>query len=55
MADSTETRGAGTHELGPGSGRILVKTGGEGLAARAGHDLTMEITPGSDSAEGLTA
>jgi polyisoprenoid-binding protein YceI len=44
MADSTETPGAGTYEFGPGSGRILVKTGREGLAARVGHDLTMEIT-----------
>jgi polyisoprenoid-binding protein YceI len=34
----------GTHELGPGAGRLLVKTGREGLAARAGHDLTLEIT-----------
>jgi hypothetical protein len=34
----------GTYELGPGDGRVLVKTGREGLAARAGHDLTMEIT-----------
>ena len=44
MTDVTETRRAETHELGPGSGRILVKTGREGLAARVGHDLTMEIT-----------
>jgi hypothetical protein len=34
----------GTFELGPSNGRVLVKTGREGLAARAGHDLTMEIT-----------
>jgi polyisoprenoid-binding protein YceI len=34
----------GTYELGPGDGRVLVKTGREGLAARAGHDLTIEIT-----------
>jgi len=34
----------GTYELGPGDGRVLVKTGREGLPARAGHDLTMEIT-----------
>jgi hypothetical protein len=34
----------GTYELGPGAGRVLVKTGREGLAARAGHDLTLEIT-----------
>ena len=39
MADIT-----GTYELGPGAGRVLVKTGREGLAARAGHDLTIEIT-----------
>ncbi len=38
MADNT-----GTYELGPGDGRVLVKTGREGLAARAGHDLTIEI------------
>jgi polyisoprenoid-binding protein YceI len=35
---------AGTYELGPGAGRVLVRTGREGLAARAGHDLTLEIT-----------
>jgi hypothetical protein len=34
----------GTYELGPSAGRVLVKTGREGLAARAGHDLTLEIT-----------
>ena len=44
MADSTGTRGAGTYEFGPASGRVLVKTGRAGLAARAGHDLTLEIT-----------
>lgn len=44
MADSAGTRGAGTYEFGPASGRVLVKTGRAGLAARAGHDLTLEIT-----------
>ena len=39
MADIT-----GTFLLGPGSGRVIVKTGRAGLAARAGHDLTIEIT-----------
>jgi polyisoprenoid-binding protein YceI len=34
----------GTFVLGPGSGRVLIKTGRAGLAARAGHDLTIEIT-----------
>ncbi|HET9081818.1 MAG TPA: YceI family protein [Trebonia sp.] len=34
----------GTYEIGPGDGRVLVKTGREGLAAKVGHDLTIEIT-----------
>ena len=44
MADSTGAHGAGTYEFGPESGRVVVKTRREGLAARAGHDLTLEIT-----------
>ena len=35
---------AGTYELGPQSGRLLVKTSRTGLGARAGHDLTIEVT-----------
>jgi polyisoprenoid-binding protein YceI len=35
---------SGTYELGPGDGQMLLRTGREGLAARAGHDLTIEIT-----------
>ncbi len=35
---------AGTYELGPDNGRVLVRTGREGLAARVGHDLTLEVT-----------
>jgi hypothetical protein len=34
----------GTFLLGPDSGRVQIKTGRAGLAARAGHDLTIEIT-----------
>jgi polyisoprenoid-binding protein YceI len=49
----------GTYELGPGAGRVLVKTGRQGMAARAGHDLTLEITQWSARvtfpAEGGTA
>ena len=30
--------------MGPGSGRVLIRTGRAGLAARAGHDLTIEVT-----------
>lgn len=39
MADIT-----GIYQLGPDAGRVLVKTGRAGLAAKAGHDLTIEIT-----------
>ena len=35
---------AGTFRLGPDSGRIVIKTGRAGLAARVGHDLTIEVT-----------
>lgn len=35
---------AGTFRLGPGTGRIVIKTSRAGMAARAGHDLTIEVT-----------
>jgi len=35
---------AGTFTLGPDSGRLLLRTGRTGLAAWAGHDLTIEVT-----------
>jgi polyisoprenoid-binding protein YceI len=52
----------GTFRLGPDNGRIILRTGRIGFAARAGHDLTMEVTrwsarvevPGED-AGGVTA
>jgi polyisoprenoid-binding protein YceI len=34
----------GNFQLGPGNGRIVLKTSRAGLAARAGHDLTIEVT-----------
>jgi polyisoprenoid-binding protein YceI len=34
----------GNFRLGPGAGRVIIKTGRAGLAARAGHDLTIEVT-----------
>jgi polyisoprenoid-binding protein YceI len=34
----------GNFRLGPGSGRIILRTGRIGLAARAGHDLTIEVS-----------
>jgi polyisoprenoid-binding protein YceI len=35
---------AGRHHLGPEHGQILLRTFREGLAAQAGHDLTIEIS-----------
>jgi polyisoprenoid-binding protein YceI len=34
----------GSFRLGPDSGRVVIKTGRAGLAARVGHDLTIEVT-----------
>jgi polyisoprenoid-binding protein YceI len=34
---------AGTHELGPDTASLVVKTYREGLAAKAGHDLIIEV------------
>jgi polyisoprenoid-binding protein YceI len=33
----------GQHRLGPGRGRIVLHTFRDGLAARAGHDLTIDV------------
>lgn len=35
---------AGTYDLGPANGQLIVKTGRTGLGRRAGHDLTIEVT-----------
>jgi polyisoprenoid-binding protein YceI len=35
---------AGTYRLGPESGRLLVHTTRTGLGAKAGHDLTIQVT-----------
>jgi polyisoprenoid-binding protein YceI len=34
---------AGPHQLGPGQGRIVLRTFRDGLASQAGHDLTIEV------------
>jgi polyisoprenoid-binding protein YceI len=34
----------GTYRLGPQAGRLLVRTSRTGLGAKAGHDLTVEVT-----------
>jgi len=33
----------GTYNLGPHNGRLLIKTGREGLGNKMGHDLTIEV------------
>jgi polyisoprenoid-binding protein YceI len=38
------TAHTGSFRLGPGTGRVVVKTGRAGLAAKVGHDLTIEFT-----------
>jgi hypothetical protein len=52
----------GNFLLGPDAGRVIIKTTRAGLAARAGHDLTLEVTRWSarievpaEDAGGLTA
>jgi polyisoprenoid-binding protein YceI len=52
----------GNFRLGPDNGRITLRTGRAGLAAKAGHDLTIEITRWSarvevpaEEAGGITA
>jgi hypothetical protein len=41
----------GNFRLGPDTGRVVVKTSRTGLAARAGHDLTLEVTRWSAQVE----
>jgi YceI-like domain len=41
----------GTFRLGPDDGRIILRTSRAGLAARAGHDLTIEVTRWSAQVE----
>jgi hypothetical protein len=52
----------GSFQLGPDAGRVVIKTGRAGVAAKAGHDLTIEVTRWSarveipaDDAGGVTA
>jgi polyisoprenoid-binding protein YceI len=44
--------GEGRQELGPGRGSLLVKTYREGVAAKAGHDLVIEVTRWSATSDG---
>jgi len=52
----------GNFRLGPDNGRVVLKTSRAGIAAKAGHDLTIEITRWSaqievpdEAAGGVTA
>jgi polyisoprenoid-binding protein YceI len=53
----------GTYRLGPAAGRVAIRTSRVGLAARAGHDLLLEVTrwsgsitvPSSGGPPGITA
>ena len=42
---------SGNFRLGPDTGRVVIKTGRAGLAAKAGHDLTIEVTRWSGRVE----
>jgi polyisoprenoid-binding protein YceI len=42
--DHAVTIAAGSHRIGPEGGSLVVKTYREGLAAKAGHDLVIEVT-----------
>ena len=42
----------GTHSIGPSNGSLKVKTGREGAAAKAGHDLVLEVTSWDATVEG---
>jgi polyisoprenoid-binding protein YceI len=35
---------SGNFKVGPDNGRVVIKTGRVGLAAKAGHDLTIQVT-----------
>jgi hypothetical protein len=41
----------GNFRLGPDNGRVVLKTSRQGIAARAGHDLTIEVTRWSANVE----
>ncbi|HZD66556.1 MAG TPA: YceI family protein [Acidimicrobiales bacterium] len=41
----------GTYQVGPGQGRLLLRTSRQGAAARAGHDLTIGVTRWRATAE----
>ena len=45
------TAAAARLQVGPGSGHLLVRTRREGIAATAGHDLTIEVTRWSAEVE----
>lgn len=42
----------GTHKIGPSNGSLKVKTGREGAASKAGHDLTLGVNSWDATIEG---
>lgn len=42
----------GSHTIGPSNGSLMVKTGREGAAAKAGHDLTLGVSSWEATVEG---
>jgi polyisoprenoid-binding protein YceI len=42
----------GTHTIGPSNGSLTVKTGREGAASKAGHDLTLGVNSWEATVEG---
>ena len=42
----------GSHTIGPSNGSLKVKTGREGAAAKAGHDLTLGVNSWEATVEG---
>ncbi|HEV2775984.1 MAG TPA: YceI family protein [Solirubrobacteraceae bacterium] len=42
----------GSHTIGPSNGSLKVKTGREGAASKAGHDLTLGVTSWEATVEG---
>jgi polyisoprenoid-binding protein YceI len=49
------TLSEGTHEMGPESGRLLIRTGRTGMGRHAGHDLTLEAGRWEGTAEVVPA
>lgn len=45
------TLAPGTHQIGPANGSLRIRTGREGAASKAGHDLLIEVTDWSGTVQ----